>query len=605
MSTRVDQTQQVNIAKPSLQGVECSVEMPVSIMSSGLLGAIDKSNINNKRDAIYKQIESICEEYRMNLNEVKNAQLLETLLGCTSEELVNKTQEEIDLAILALKDALGPTGHWKLFWQDRTREDIDKVAEIAIEKKKMRSTGVNFFEKICHQLTTEKTLVDELVKNGYIKEGETVSQEALKNYFRDNCKALKTITPNSTPQDIEKAKSEALEEFGKLSIRYKSLEEAQNLVSIVEELFADQRNKGLDLLINQYGLDKDSESAVAYRASQEMVGIVGTEDRTGISMTGTAATQATTTVYSSMNGTDSEKALQNDNERLQEILRKAPGERTQAEQNYVDSLKEVLSGTVCGLASNSKASATQVEKAIEQARALGISEDEINSIVQNTYGKTNVSLYKQYQDMMKQIETINKTKSNNNYVKSTPSKETVSNTETTSSKTVSSNNTPSRVISAINTNATNPIVKVISNIVKNDRLFNLAKNDLTKDINVELKTRSVDLPTLTSPDLKSCIYKGESLSSYIEANNKNLVGVIKDAFNMFNELPSEDQKTAIAYYTQLNEDDQTAVLENVGTTALGELLNYTSNKTIQELEADAKTFGSYGKDMVERKQEYC
>ena len=77
-------------------------------MEEGYNDTFVKGN-NSQKDinTIYNKINTICEENGINIQEAKDAKLLENIAGCTTEELISMDEKDLDLVLESLKSSLG------------------------------------------------------------------------------------------------------------------------------------------------------------------------------------------------------------------------------------------------------------------------------------------------------------------------------------------------------------------------------------------------------------------------------------------------------------------------------------------------------------------
>ena len=142
------------VSETSSVANEKKKSQPVPIVSGNKEKSVDKATFKgNSRDKVYSQIAEICEEYRISMEDAKKANLLEGIAGV--DDITRLSRQELENVITSLKDALGITGHWKWFWQDRDLNDIESIKKDANQRLVHSKTGGCWLGQIMHDITSE------------------------------------------------------------------------------------------------------------------------------------------------------------------------------------------------------------------------------------------------------------------------------------------------------------------------------------------------------------------------------------------------------------------------------------------------------------------
>lgn len=587
MSTRVDQAQQVNIAKPiTSQGVQ-TTEMPNSVMNPNMETKPEEQvSIRNLREDIYNKLQTLCEKYNIDLNKLKEINALEQILGCkTPEELAEKSNEEIQAAIdalnLACKRAYGQRLR-AFIGRDASEEFIQSLPQKAIDARVMSDTGVTNWKRFISNINTKDTLEAELVSRGYLKEGEPVTDVALQEYFK---KEVLNITGEETEKKLLKKYEKALAKFGNLQLKYTNEHERLALTSVIQLLRADHRALAQKVSLEINSNNPDLQDKVAAKNVTYYVENTGTPDAFNKTVSQEDAMTMTQSNFKAMSPESRSAALDYQQKRLQEILNKPEAERTQAENLYIEKTQNwETAATVAALAEESEFDL--VNKAIENAKDAGVNNELINKLVKEYFGGENTPEYQQFKAA---LEVAQKKAENQTLVAGkVASSAAKASAAKVSTETTGSSREASRVISAVTENATNtsnPISTLVVNLfVNNQQAMTLAKKDIVANAETILKFREENLPEVVSPTLDMYLNNGGTLKLYLNSKPNEMHSALKDAFNMFNRLNDEDKDLAIAYYAQLDEERQSTILQEVGNTALSILLKYASNKTLANLD---------------------
>lgn len=301
------------------------------------------------REQIYKFIEEICIKYNINPEDAKNAMLLETIAGCTSEELTKKSDAELQEIIRAFDNALP----WKIFsWGSK---DIDYVKKIAIKANKKyidSQTGGSVWSNTLRDL---KHLIgiDTNVSSVLKDKGFEITPEGMRAYF--NQKMAAAITTGDR-EKIKENYKELMQEFGELLQDSNSPYEKEILTAAISELSSPDRARAAILGVASCANNKEAKQAFARGLSKHFEAITCSTDALGEYTSDDDNTTISHTSYANMSEEDSIIALARMNSRRQELQAKlANGEElTPEEARYYNNAQlSQYAGAVTGASCNS------------------------------------------------------------------------------------------------------------------------------------------------------------------------------------------------------------------------------------------------------------
>lgn len=238
--------------------VKCAKNEAIDIISKEAkqnLRNEDSTEIKNKTNSIekiYKQIEEVCIDYNMNIKDVKEAKLLENIAGCSTEDLLKKSNDEIKTYIDSLKFVL-KWQSWKMPWQERNIDDIKKIAKKANNRCTYLQTGGSFLRNIFRG----KANLEKRLKNAGFEE---INAENVKTYFRNQ---IAEAVASGNKKEIKKAYQEAFKTFGEMLIDTENPEEKALLTAAITELEAGVRNLAVKLSISNCQNNKTAQQKVA------------------------------------------------------------------------------------------------------------------------------------------------------------------------------------------------------------------------------------------------------------------------------------------------------------------------------------------------------
>lgn len=305
----------------------------------------DTVNIKTRSvDFIYNQIGELCEDYRMSKEDVRKAQLLEKIAGCSSEELAKKSDAEIKSYIDSLKFVL-KWQSWKLPWNDRNINDIENIAKKANDRCIYLQSGGNFLGNIFRK---HETLSERLNNAGY----EEVTAQNVQAFFE---KKITEAVATKNPKKIQKAYDKALKTYGEILIDTKDSQEKALLVAAIEHLEAGKRNLAVQMSISSCGINSEEKSVVAKGINDNYRAITCKVDALGNYTTDTDNLEISKTSFQYMSEEDSLVALAENKAYAKSLAEKVQNgeELTPEEQRFLNSVNvSYYAGATVGAACN-------------------------------------------------------------------------------------------------------------------------------------------------------------------------------------------------------------------------------------------------------------
>ena len=616
------ETQYVNYITPygEVQGTEstaCTNKSSYSIFSndvktSEIGDSVHTQNKTRKIDSVYEKIRAICNEYRMSMEDVKKEQLLEKIAGCTTEELLTKTDEELQKIIDALKSALGITGDWTWPWKNRNREDINKIAQDANKRYIYKQTGSTWFREV---FRSKNNVYEELVKEGYLT-SENVSgeeaTEAIKKYFAD---IIKEAILSGDESKIKKAYAKAKKLFGDLLIDTTDPEQKKVLMAAIAELEASERDLMAELSLASCGNNRAAKEDVAKGISDNYEAIVTQKDATGAVPTQTESTSISDKMFRNMNEKDIQETLdktyesaevffKENGEKLKEIqLKLQYGEELTAEEQELYTKAQNLyyakyAGANTGIANNEGIEDTNRDTLL--SRVYNDTTDlNINNEVQEAT-KNYIETHPEALTGMSKEEfyqLLNEVKNHNSSNQSEPATENpnvnTNNTATEKQNTqaeITAENTQPKTSSGIGFE-----IKIDNPVYQNSPIKKVyTSNNEAGQLDQQKNSKDVQTPKTETKASSGII---EAAKSGIKAvkeyfKDKGTVSAITEIFNNLGEIPYQNIiKQAAVTYSNLTDSIQADILKKVGNEGLNELLKYTSDSTLMRLKGE--TFSNF------------
>lgn len=305
----------------------------------------DKVEIKSKTaESVYKQIEEICAEYKMSMEDVKKAKLLEGILGCSTEELVKKSDEEIKTAIEALQFTLSWQS-WVLPFQSRDMDDIKEIMGNANKKYIALKTGRGCWSDMVRWSTP---LADRLKDAGY----NEVNKENVERYFED---LIRDAIATGDKEKICEAYTEALKTFGDILNDTEDANHKEILTAAISKLQASARAMAAELSITSCGNNQEAKACVARGIASNYVAMSCTADALGERPSADDNTKISITAFQHMTEEDSIAALKETKEYNDALLDKIQnGEPlTEEEEFYLNSARvSYYSGSIIGACLN-------------------------------------------------------------------------------------------------------------------------------------------------------------------------------------------------------------------------------------------------------------
>lgn len=295
-------------------------------------------------DAIYKKIEELCVDYKMSMEDVKKAKLLEGILGCTTEELAKQSDEDIDKALEALQFTLSWQS-WKLPFQSRDMEDIKEITLNANQKFIALKTGRSCWSD---QLRWSTPLADRLKDAGY----NEVTKENVEKYFES---LISEAIASGDKEKIGEAYTEALKTFGDLLNDTQDPQHKEMLTAAISKLEASVRATAAELSIRSCGNDNEARLGVARGIASNYRAMACSTDALGQRTTSDDNTKISQIAFSNMSEEDSLAALAETKAYNNALAAKVQNGEPISEEDkyYLDSVRiDYYSGAIVGSSYN-------------------------------------------------------------------------------------------------------------------------------------------------------------------------------------------------------------------------------------------------------------
>ena len=278
-------------------------------MEEGYNDTFVKGN-NSQKDinTIYNKINTICEENGINIQEAKDAKLLENIAGCTTEELISMDEKDLDLVLESLKSSLGHN----ILGLNKNK-DIDKIIHSANKKYVLKMADSNLFKQTWFNLTTKNNLLREIKSEGIEVDENNIEsiKNGLKTYFNKKYFEGKTTSELKQSFSIEKLEemySEALEDFAHFLNKYIDAKDKVIITSIIEELKAGDRGKAAKMTFASCKGDAKAKEAVAVAIDENAMHIAGKADAFGERMSINETIDLRVQAYNNMGSENREKS---------------------------------------------------------------------------------------------------------------------------------------------------------------------------------------------------------------------------------------------------------------------------------------------------------
>lgn len=322
---------------------------------------IKKNNNVKSLDQKYAEIEEICKEYRINPKEARELGLLEGIAGCSAEELSMMSNENFEKVLKALKDSLGITGHWKMIWQNRDKEDIKEIIKEGSARYTRIATGGNFIGQIVYNCT-KGSLINDLIDKGFLTKENCKSHDAVKKAIPEYIKQEYFSDINSlSDEEINKRYKQLKEDFGYMINQCKDAEEKALLVAVIKELRSDDKLKATEVLIRSEEINTDDRSKVATAVIDEHAEIVNAGDKFNRTVDKNTSINIAKVANDNMTASDIEKSNNKLSEEVNTLsLKEKNGTITEVElkklYNIKNSLPERFTGSCLSINNNKKLS---------------------------------------------------------------------------------------------------------------------------------------------------------------------------------------------------------------------------------------------------------
>ena len=554
-----------------------------SIFSSEKIEETSQELKFNTVENIYKQIEELCVEYRMSMEDVKKSKLLEGILGCNSpEELLNHSPAEIQKAIEALEFVLTYQS-WEFIWNDRDIEDITLIREQANKKYISNVTGRTTLENVFRKRgdVEERLQKADLISNEQKLENlkdEEIEARVQALFDEVTAEAI----ASGDKRKIQRAYLKAFKMFGDILNDTQDPRQKELLTAAIQNLGARDRANAAKISVASCGIDQVGRSQVARGINNHYDGIVTTVDALGYSVGEMDAISISATSFGAMIGEDYANAV--------ESLKSCSAETA----------KTRLSGALIGGTRNTSLSsserATLVERVLNVAENLGIHDEVITATAQylaNNPTSLNANSTKEVKEILKNSNYISyvsgSTKQSQNKRNNTPVEKTqiqampdeaqkkqdqINEDEPEeSSEKMALGSTP-------RTNTTVATAELVSN-PSDDFVF----NPFSKQAEDREDTKTVEV------DVVKAIANGKKEYEEYRAQN----GIKKTVLEVFNNIRHIRDKwvveDSLRIFKTFSNSEQIDTLKHANNSALCELLPETKESALLSL--DGETFTNY------------
>lgn len=301
------------------------------------------------RDQVYRLIEELCVRYNINLQDAKDAMLLETIAGCTTEELGKKSNEELEQIIRAFDNALP----FRIFsWGDKDINDVKDIAKKANKKYIDSQTGIgtwsNTVRDIKHFFGVDTDVKSTLEDNGF-----SITPEGIKAYFDS---MMKDAIASGDKEKIQEKYDFVLQKFGELLNDTEDPYQKEILQAAISRLEAPKRAMAAKLSLASCANNVEAKQAVARGLSEHFEEISCTADALGQYTSDDDNTTISYLSFANMSEEDSMGALSRMSSRRKELEEKmASGEElTEAESRYYNNVQlSQYAGAMTGACCNS------------------------------------------------------------------------------------------------------------------------------------------------------------------------------------------------------------------------------------------------------------
>ena len=577
----------------------------------GYLTREEKARLN----AVYKKIEEICKDYSIDLNDAKSFGMLEQILGCSTKELLSKSDAEINNAIVVLKDALSE--HWKfdILWNNRNLDDIKEITDDAREKYNLSQVGGSTIGQIWHNIKAGAKNVFGLSTIDNCKTPEEIS-----NYYKT--KYLEDIE-NKTKEEKEEIYKNLLKDFYYDFNNCKSNEKKIAMVKAIKNLAAKDRTLIIDVIERSFTSGEKALTLLGKALNENFESIVMSKDANNETLSKNEASKVAHTAFKHMTEEDIRKALDILNKDAdafykqygQEIenlkTRKANGEELSPAEEELLSKSEkcfefrfsgAITGTVVNAKLNTESKAVFVKDIYTTTEALGIHEEVLNAVAEFTEENPDVinmnpEEFKGLMDDMtdgKYSEIVYNTESKSNSEIKEPlvveqSEYKPENSTITTSE-ISDNTAKSTTEKDNNVGFTN------RNSVNPEKLIVLTKQIQNKEESTRITVERVESePSVKKEETEKTTTK--SIVEIAKGSNNELLSYINDKgavmslVEIYNNIGDIKNKTVLTFaqkiYTMLSASKQKDVLESIKSiNGFNELLSHTSSQAIMKLKTN-------------------
>lgn len=355
---------------------------------------------HKNRNEIYARLEEFCAEYRVELDLLKEMNFLEEIAGTSHLEELSKY--ELDSIFIALDTAM--TRDWKALWKERDREDVEEIIYYTKRELNRDKVDGSWVGQKYSDLTTEKTLAEELVAEGVIDKNtdlDSLSDEEFKNKVREYVQQeFLGDLDGKSERRIQRKYNRAKRKFAYFVNKFQTDREKAILAAAIDELDSASKTMLSQMLYDSCGCDCDSKAEVARSLFEEVD--TTRVDALGESMTQESSTEFYESTVENMSKADATEAVEEmksssqtfikeNGERVKDIkARKARGESLSTEEEallreYENKHVAFNAGASVAIPQNEnftpKEAQVVVENIIDNAKKLGIETDVLETIV--------------------------------------------------------------------------------------------------------------------------------------------------------------------------------------------------------------------------------
>ena len=226
-------------------------------------------NNNNQRNEKYKKLEDFCIEYSIGKNPqeglkiLKEMNFLEEITG--KKNLSELNDVELNAVFVALDNVM--KRDWKAFWKERNAEDIQEIITETRSQLNRSKVHANRLGQTITNVTTEKTLADELAAKKIIPVGtdlDEISDEDFKNYVKQYVqKEFLNNIDNCSKRKAERKYEHAKRKYVYFVNKFQTPREKAIWAAAISELDANSQALLTEISLDNCGTDGETKAEVA------------------------------------------------------------------------------------------------------------------------------------------------------------------------------------------------------------------------------------------------------------------------------------------------------------------------------------------------------